>query len=33
MMDTGGFVFLLAWSTFIALLLVLGYLIVHRSGR
>jgi hypothetical protein len=32
MMDTGGFVFLIAWLIFLALLLFLGYLIMRRSG-
>ena len=33
MTDTGGFAFLIAWSTFILLCLVLGGIIVHRRNR
>lgn len=33
MTDTGGFAFLIAWTTFLLLCLVLGWTIVHRRGR
>lgn len=31
MTDSGGFAFLIAWSIFAVLCIVLGYLIVRRS--
>jgi hypothetical protein len=33
MTDTGGFAFLIAWSTFITLCLILGWTITRRRGR
>ena len=32
MTQSGGFAFLVGWSVFVALLLVLAYLILRRSG-